>query len=157
MSVPNVILDRPITVACRWAVSNRFAPLSGKPERLQTRPATAAPSSRTSEVTAPLQLAGLKLPVQEGCCHLDRRAGYAGANSLMFTFGVELGERRFISDADVLFVEQTREWKELDPSRVQAFPRQPSLSLLKIGARPGSTEATTRGCQFSEGLSMRTI
>jgi hypothetical protein len=76
----------------------------------------------------------------------------------MFTFGVELGERRFISDADVLFVEQTREWKELDPSRVQAVP-EPAFAVAPWDwrARPGSTEATTRGCQFSEGLSMRSI
>lgn len=85
------------------------------------------------DVTSPRPLPGLALPVQGGCCHLDVPAGYTGLNPLMFLF-TDVSERRFISDADLLFVAQGGEWEQLDRTRFATAPEPGVLSLLTLGA-----------------------
>jgi hypothetical protein len=82
-------------------------------------------------VTAPRPLAGLALPLSG--VHLGRPAGYAGMSPVMFPF-MEPGERRFISDADLLFVAQSGLWEQLDPNRLQSVPEPATVSLLGLGA-----------------------
>jgi len=81
------------------------------------------------DVTAPRPLAGVQIPVTPGGFHLARPAGYAGLDPAMFpSIDVEL--RRFISDADLLYVAQGGNWQEVDPARFAAVPEPSALLLL---------------------------
>jgi hypothetical protein len=82
------------------------------------------------DVTAPRPLAGLELPVSG--VHLDTPAGYIGLRPLMFTFMNE-GQRRLISDADLLFVAQSGDWQRVNGSGLAAAPEPASLTLLGLG------------------------
>ena len=84
------------------------------------------------DVTAPRPLAGLEIPVTPGGFHLDRPAGYAGLDPLMFPF-IDVAQRRLISDADLLYVAQGGDWQELDPARFAAVPEPATLLLLGSG------------------------
>jgi len=85
------------------------------------------------DVTAPRPLAGLSLPVAGGCCHLDTPAGDFDLEPVMFPF-IDPGERRWISDADLLFVAQGGGWEQLDSTRFAAVPEPGTLTLLGLGA-----------------------
>jgi hypothetical protein len=83
------------------------------------------------DVTAPRPLEGLQLPLIG--VHLGTPPGYVGMNPVMFpTIGE--GERRFISDADLLFVGQSGEWQQLDPNRFPSAPEPGAVCLLGLGA-----------------------
>jgi hypothetical protein len=84
------------------------------------------------DVTAPRPVSGLSIPVANGCCHVAVPDGYTGVYPLLFPF-VDVGERRFISDADLLFVAQGGGWERLDPSRFAAVPEPGTLTLLGLG------------------------
>ena len=86
-----------------------------------------------ADITSPRPLAGLSLPVAGGCCHLDTPLGYSGIDPVLFPF-LAAGERRLISDADLLFVAQGGEWQELDPSRFAPVPEPGTLTLFGLGA-----------------------
>lgn len=83
------------------------------------------------DVTAPRPLAGLTLPLTG--VHLGTPSGYAGMNPVMFPT-LEPGERRLISDADLLFVAQSGLWQQLDPNRFQSVPEPATCCLLGLGA-----------------------
>ena len=83
------------------------------------------------DVTAPRPLAGLQIPLSGA--HLGTPAGYTGLNPLMFPT-LEPGERRFISDVDLLFVAQGGKWEQLDPTRFATAPEPASLVLLGVAA-----------------------
>jgi hypothetical protein len=83
------------------------------------------------DITAPRPLAGLALPLNGA--HLGRPAGYAGMSPLMFPF-LDPGERRLISDADLLFVAQSGLWQQLNPDRFHSVPEPSTLLLLGLGA-----------------------
>jgi len=95
------------------------------------------------DVTAPRPLAGLSLPVAGGCCHLDTPAGDFDLEPVMFPF-IDPGERRWISDADLLFVAQGGGWEQLDPSRFAAVPEAGTLTLVGLGAIGLSSRRTVR-------------
>jgi hypothetical protein len=89
-------------------------------------------ASGSLTVTAPRPLAGLSLPVAGGCCHLGLPAGYTGPTPVMFPL-MDMGERRLISDADLLFVAEGGGFTKLDPQRFAAVPEPGSLALACIG------------------------
>jgi len=84
------------------------------------------------DVTAPRPLAGLEIPVTPGGFHLARPAGYTGLDPILFPF-IDVGQRRFISDADLLYVAQGGNWQEVDPARFAAVPEPSALLLLGSG------------------------
>jgi len=86
------------------------------------------------DITSPRPLPGLALSVIGGCCHLTDGDGLAGFNPLMFPL-TNAGERRLISDADLLFVAQGGLWDHVDGSRFQSgsVPEPGSLTLLGLG------------------------
>ncbi len=84
------------------------------------------------DITAPRPLAGLEIPVTPGGFHLARPAGYAGLDPIMFPF-LDVGQRRLISDADLLYVAQGGNWREVDPERFAAVPEPSALLLLGSG------------------------
>ena len=86
------------------------------------------------DITSPRPLAGLALPVIGGCCHLTDGDGIPGFNPSLFPF-TNLGERRLISDADLLFVAQGGLWDQVDESRFESasVPEPGSLTLLGLG------------------------
>jgi hypothetical protein len=85
------------------------------------------------DVTAPRPRAGLELPVADNCCHLQDPSGFAEFNPLMFKF-IGSGERRLISDADLLFVAETGDWTQLDSRRFAVpEPAATGLILLALG------------------------
>jgi len=84
------------------------------------------------DVTAPRPLAGLEIPVTPGGFHLARPAGYTGLDPILFPF-IDVGERRFISDADLLYVAQGGNWQQVDPARFAAVPEPSALLLLGSG------------------------
>ncbi len=90
-------------------------------------------SDGDADITSPRPLAGLSLPVAGGCCHLETPAGYSGLRPSLFPF-LGSGERRVISDADVLFVAQGGGWEQLDQSRFAPVPEPGTLTLLLMGA-----------------------
>jgi hypothetical protein len=84
------------------------------------------------DVTSPRPLAGLRIPVPTGCCHVGTPASYTGLQPLLFpTLGQ--GERRLIADVDLLFVAEGGQFEQLDPSRFQA-PEPGTLALFAIAA-----------------------
>jgi hypothetical protein len=93
------------------------------------------------DITAPRPSAGLEIPIIPGGFHLARPAGYAGLDPVMFPF-VDVGQRRFISDADLLYVAQGGNWLEVDPARFAAVPEPATLLLLG----PGLAAVAVRRC-----------
>jgi hypothetical protein len=90
------------------------------------------------DITAPLPLAGLSLPTfNGGCCHLGTPAGYVGDSPLMFPF-FDQGERRFISDADLLFVAQTGDFEQLAPDRLRAIPEPAIVTFFAMAVAAAS-------------------
>ena len=83
------------------------------------------------DVTAPRPMAGVALPLSG--VHLGIPAGYVGMRPVMFPTTAS-GERRLISDADLLFVAQSGLWQQIDSSRVAAAPEPATLSLLAVAA-----------------------
>jgi hypothetical protein len=71
--------------------------------------------------------------VAGACCHLDTPAGDSDLEPVMFPL-IDPGERRWISDADLLFVAQGGGWEQLDPARFAAIPEPGALALLGLGA-----------------------
>jgi hypothetical protein len=85
-----------------------------------------------ADVTGPASYAGISLPVPTGCCHLGLPSGYTGTAPLLFPF-LDTGERRLISEADLLFVAQGGGWTQLNTSQLAAVPEPGTLSLLTLG------------------------
>ena len=84
------------------------------------------------DVSSPRPLAGLRIPVPTGCCHVGTPTGYTGLQPLLFPT-VGAGERRLIADVDLLFVAEGGQFEQLDPTRFQA-PEPSTLALVGIAA-----------------------
>jgi hypothetical protein len=85
-----------------------------------------------ADITGPAPYAGTSLPVPTGCCHLGLPGGYTGSLPLMFPL-FDTGERRLISEADLLFVAQGGGWTQLNTSQFAPVPEPGTLSLLGVG------------------------
>jgi hypothetical protein len=81
------------------------------------------------DVTAPRPLAGLEIPITPGGFHLARPQGYTGLDPIMFPY-VNAAQRRFISDADLLYVAEGGNWQEVDPARFAPVPEPATLLLV---------------------------
>lgn len=84
------------------------------------------------DITAPLPLAGISIPMHPRCCHVDLASGYTGPFPLLFPF-IDVEERRFISDADLLFVAESGGWTRVDESLFRTVPEPALLGLLVVG------------------------
>jgi hypothetical protein len=83
------------------------------------------------DITAPLPFAGVAIPTSN-CFHVGLPPGYSGFTPALFPF-MEEGERRFISDADLLYVAQNGGWQDVALSGVTAVPEPATLVLVGFG------------------------
>ena len=83
------------------------------------------------DVTAPLPFAGVAIPTSS-CFHVGLPVGYSGFKPVMFPFMGD-GERRFISDADLLYVAQNGGWQNIAATEVTAVPEPATMMLVGLG------------------------
>lgn len=83
------------------------------------------------DVTAPRPFAGVAIPTSN-CFHVGVPDGYLGMGPALSPF-LSSGERRFISDADLLYVAQNGGWQHIDIADAVPIPEPATLILVSLG------------------------